>query len=295
MKFFKIIKFILNHPFNSENKGLALLNFFKWQLNCILNPYPIIYPLTENSKILIKKGLTGATGNLYCGLMEFEDMSFLLHFLRPNDLFVDIGANVGAYSILASAEIKANTIAIEPIPSTFSILKQNISLNEMESKTKAFNIGVGSKNQKLFFTKSLDTVNHVDYENRIDTIEIEVKTLDYILLNEPSPTLLKIDVEGFETEVLLGSENTLKDKNLKAVIIELNGSGKKYSFDDIEIHMKFLNHGFKPFKYNPKQKSLIEIETFSIYNTIYIRDIDFVKSRIDTSRNIIVGNTQKSI
>jgi FkbM family methyltransferase len=295
MKFFKIIKFILNHPFNSETKGLALMNFFKWQLNCILNPYPIIYPFTENSKILIKKGLTGATGNLYCGLMEFEDMSFLLHFLRPNDLFVDIGANVGAYSILASAEIKASTIAIEPIPSTFSILRQNISLNEIENKTKAFNIGLGSKSQKLFFTKSLDTVNHVDYENGVDTIKIEVKALDYILLNEPSPTLLKIDVEGFETEVLLGAENTLKDKTLKAIIIELNGSGKKYSFDDIEIHIKLLNHGFKPFRYNPKQKNLIEIETFSINNTIYIRDMDFVKTRIDSSRNIIVGNTKKSI
>lgn len=46
--------------------------------------------------------MTGATGNWYCGLQEYEDMSFVLHALRPGDLFVDVGANIGSYSILAA-------------------------------------------------------------------------------------------------------------------------------------------------------------------------------------------------
>jgi hypothetical protein len=47
------------------------------------------YQCTQNSKLLVWKGLTGATGNIYCGLHEFEDMAFLLHFLRPRDLSAD--------------------------------------------------------------------------------------------------------------------------------------------------------------------------------------------------------------
>jgi FkbM family methyltransferase len=295
MKIFNVLKFIYNHPFNSENKIGGLLAFFKWQINCRLNPYPILYPYTENSKLIIWKGLTGATGNLYCGLMEYDDMAFLLHFLRPIDLFVDIGANVGAYTILASAEIKAKTITIEPIPSTFKNLMDNILINQLQEKVKAFNIGLGGRNGKLQFTKSFDTVNHVATENEPDTIEVDISTLDRLLLTEPSPALLKIDVEGFETEVLNGANKTLTNETLKAIIIELNGSGQRYGYEDIQIHRKLIELGFKPYNYNPKSRQLKEIKTFVTHNTIYLRDIGFVEDRIKTARQIKIGFTQHAV
>jgi FkbM family methyltransferase len=295
IQIFNILKFIYNHPFNSSNKIGGLLRFFKWQINNRLNPYPVLYPYTENSKFIIWKGLTGATGNLYCGLIEYDEMAFLLHFLRPNDLFIDIGANVGAYTILASSEIKAKTIAIEPVPSTFKILLDNILINQMQERVNALNIGLGSKNGKIKFTKSLDVANHVATENETDTIVVDISTLDTILSTEPSPVLLKIDVEGFETEVLDGADKTLADKTLKAIIIELNGSGKKYGYDEIQIHNKLIELGFKTFDYNPKSRQLKEIETFGTHNTIYLRDKEFVEERIKTARQIKIGSTQHTI
>lgn len=292
MELLNVLKFIYNHPFNADSKVGGVLKFLKWQLNCLLNPYPILYPFTENSKFIIWKGLTGATGNIYCGLMEYDDMAFLLHFLKPNDLFIDIGANVGAYTILASAEIKAMTIAIEPVPSTFKNLYDNISINQMQPRVKALNIGLAGKEGKLKFTKSFDTVNHVATENDADTIEVEISTLDSILLAGETPCLLKIDVEGFETEVLNGADKTLALDSLKAIIIELNGSGKRYGFDENEIHEKLIGFGFKPFSYNPKTKQLNEIATFGTHNTIYIRDKAFVEKRISNSGKFIIGNTQ---
>ena len=172
-----ILKYIFNHPFNSDAKFAGLMRFFKWQINAKLNPYPIVYYFTEKTKLLIWKGLKGATGNLYCGLMEFNDMSFLLHLLRKNDNFIDIGANVGVYTILASGEIGANTIAIEPIPTTYKNLKDNILINNMQDRVKSLNIGLGSKKGIVKFTKSLDVLNHVAVENEQDTLEIEVETL----------------------------------------------------------------------------------------------------------------------
>jgi FkbM family methyltransferase len=299
MNILNVLKLIYNHPFNSDNKVGGVLNFFRWQISCRLNPYPILYPYTENSKFIIWKGLTGATGNLYCGLMEYDDMAFLLHFLRPNDLFVDIGANVGAYTILASSEVNAKTIAVEPVPSTFRNLIDNISINQMQERVKALNIGLGSRNGKLHFTESLDTVNHVvtesDTESDTDTIEVNVSTLDSILLTEETPILLKIDVEGFETEVLNGAESTLANNKLKTIIIELNGSGRRYGYDEVKIHEKLIEFGFKPFSYSPKLKQLKERESFGTHNTIYLRDKEFVESRIETSRQIKIGRTQKYI
>jgi FkbM family methyltransferase len=295
IELFRILKFIYKHPFNSQNKSTALINFFKWQLNCFLNPYPIIYNFTENFKLIIAKGLNGATGNLYCGLMEYNEMAFLLHFLRPNDLFIDVGANIGAYTILASSEIKAKTISIEPLESTYLKLLENISINKINKNVKALNIGLGSKIEELYFTKSLDTINHVTFKKDINTAIVKIDTLDYLLKNNDCPSLIKIDVEGFEAEVINGAKKTLSNKLLKAIIIELNGSGLRYGFNDNDIHSILIKHGFKPYGYNSKSRNLKEQETFGTHNTIYVRDVDFVQEKLKSARKIKVGSNKTLI
>ena len=279
------LKLLTNHPLTKDQKIKTLFRFLKWQIASKFNPKPIIFQFTEKCKFIAKKGLTGITGNIYCGLHEFEDMGFLLHFLRESDLFVDIGANVGSYTILAGAHVQARTISIEPVPSTFERLKENIKLNNSESKATILNIALGSKKGSINFTRSLDTVNHVAIEGEEDTIIVEVNSLDNILTNE-SPALMKIDAEGFETEVLNGAENTLALQGLKAIIIELNGSGGRYGYDENLIHQKLLGFGFKPASYNPFTRQIIFIESFGSQNTIYIRDPQFVKERLISSEKV---------
>src|SRR5436853_2142802 len=109
----KLLKIIYNHPFNSDNKINGILRFFKWQINCIINKYPVVAPFTENTRFLAWKGLSSATANMYCGLWDYEGMGFLLHFLRSEDTFFDVGANIGSYALLASGEIGAKTICFE--------------------------------------------------------------------------------------------------------------------------------------------------------------------------------------
>lgn len=289
---FNLLKIIYNHPYNKDNKISGLIRFIKWQISCRLNPYPIVYPYTENSKLILWKGLKGATANIYCGLIEYEDMAFLLHFLRPNDLFIDIGANVGVYTLLASAEIKANTIAIEPIPATFKNLNDNILINQIQERVQALNIGLGSQHGKIKFTKAFDTVNHVATEFETDTIEVDISTLDSVLQREQTPALIKIDVEGFETEVLKGGKRVLSNPSLKAIIIELNGSGDRYGYDEQLIHQNLLSFGFKTYKYNPVTRELISTKSFGIANTIYLRDEHFVFDRVKIGRKVRIGHIE---
>ncbi len=75
----------------------AVIRYIKWQVGSRLVPGDVIYQWINNSKVVARNGETGITGNIYCGLHEFPDMAFLLHVLREEDLFVDIGANVGSY------------------------------------------------------------------------------------------------------------------------------------------------------------------------------------------------------
>lgn len=293
MNLYFIIKNIWQHPFNKNSKLKAIWRFFLWQFFSRIYKYHIVYPLTQNSLILVKKGMTGVTGCIYNGLLEFEDMMFLLHFLRIEDTFVDIGANVGVYSILASSEIGAKVIAIEPIKSTFKILSQNILLNNSQNNVVLLNMGVGEKRQELLFSSSKDTVNHV-LDEKIDITPLEselvqVERLDEILLNK-NPTIIKIDVEGFETNVINGAFQVLSNINLKAIIIELNGTGFRYGFDDKLLHDKIISYGFTPYIYEPFERKLTKIENFGKHNTIYIRNIEFVNQRILSASRIKILN-----
>ncbi|TAE28701.1 MAG: FkbM family methyltransferase [Cytophagales bacterium] len=287
----RLLKFITSHPLNKDNKIGAVMRFAKWQLNTILNGHPIVYKFTENSRLIIVKGMAGATQNLYCGLHEFYDMGFLLHLLRPSDLFVDIGANVGSFTILASAEIGADAISIEPVPSTFQHLKNNISVNNIHDRVESLNLGLGNRTGHIKFTKSHDTMNHVASGDEEGTIDVEINTLDNVLKGR-QPILLKIDVEGFETEVLKGAEKALIQKELKAIIIELNGSGQRYGYDEAKIYDKLLDLGFMSYQYDPFTRKLIEINTSGAHNTIFIRDLNFVSDRLMKARRIVVRDKE---
>ena len=237
--------------------------------------------------------MTGATGNIYAGLHEFEDMSFLLHMLRKDDLFIDIGANIGSYTLLASGAVGAQSIAIEPIPKTFAHLQDNISLNKLYSKVTALNIGLGNENGMLQFTSGLDTINHVatDFGVCHDTIDAEVRTLDDIL-SGVVPIMIKIDVEGFEENVIKGGHKTLSDHLLMAVLLELNGSGNRYNSNENVLHEKMLAYGFESYRYSPFNRKLISLNSNhnTLGNTLYIRNIAAVKERVSQSLCYCIHN-----
>ena len=208
---------------------------------------------------------------------------------RKEDVFIDVGSNVGSYTILASAEIGAKTISIEPVPSTFDFLKNNISLNNISGLVEAHNIALGGRNGSIKFTTTQDTVNHVAINNEKDLIEVQVDTLDRVI-KEINPCLIKIDVEGYETEVLKGADVTLKNPSLMALIVELNGSGRRYGFSDNDIHQKLLNYGFNTYKYDPFSRSLFSVEVSHNQNIIYIRDVDFALQRVRAAKKIKISN-----
>lgn len=288
MNLFSLLRFIWNHPMNQNDKIGAVSRFIKWQLYNLMLPYPIVYPFTEKAKLLMQKGMTGVTLNLYCGLDEYEDMGFLLHFLRHTDVFADVGSNVGSYTMLASAHVGATTICMEPVPYTYSILKQNIALNQIENKATALNVGIGAEKGVLKFTTSLGPMNHVAVDNEKETVEVPMDNLDSILENK-TPCLIKIDVEGYENEVINGATKLLGNRTLKAIIIECKFS-ERYGFDDNLMLKKIEEYGFSRYRYDPIKRQFFEGESGKS-NLLYIRDMEFIKDRIMTADKVNINDT----
>lgn len=295
MSLFKVLRFITAHPLNRDRKLEAIQRFAKWQLGTRLIAGAVVVDWVNGSRFLLRRGETGLSGNLYTGLHEFADMGFLLHALRDGDLFIDVGANVGSYTILACAAIGSRCYAFEPVPNSYARLLENIRLNSAQDRVTCLNVAVGAQAGRVACTTDSDTMNHVIAASEAcqHIVDVEVTTLDSALADE-SPTILKIDVEGYEASVLQGAQRTLSNPSLQAIIIELNGSGRRYGVDEAQIAETLFGHGFQTYAYNLLRRVLSNLERkiFSAGNTLFIRDESVVGARLRSAPRVSVLGTQ---
>jgi FkbM family methyltransferase len=231
-------------------------------------------PFIEGTRLIASPGETGVTGNIYYGLAEYEDMRFTLDLLRPGDGFLDLGANVGVYSILASGVCHARSIAVEPIAQTAERLALNVRLNGLDRLISVHQIGVSFEAGTLSFTTDKDTTNHVKTDG-MGAVDIEVDTVDHLVMGN-CPKLIKLDVEGYEPAVLKGAKHTLADPELLALIVEINGGFSTYGYNLADVLMPLHEAGFFATHYEPRTGKLTPktVKTNSASgNTIFVRDI----------------------
>lgn len=289
MSLASMVRFIWQHPLNARGRFAAIGRVIRWQLGSRLLPGVVALPYVEGTRLFASRGMTGATGNWYCGLHEFAEMAFVLHVLRQDEHFVDVGANVGSYTVLAAGAAGARTTAVEPVPSTFEHLRRNVALNGLDEHVRCRQAGLSDHEGVLRFTNTLDTVNHVLAPGEdLPAVDVPVTTLDALVSNDV-PVLVKIDVEGHERAVLAGGERTLADSRLLAVIMETNGSGARYGVSDDELVAIMSRHGFAPCGYEPFTRQLTAGKPAG-GNTVFVRNGDAVNQKLRTARRYALIN-----
>jgi len=139
-----------------------------------------------------------------------DDERFFRTFLRPGQVVVDVGANIGMHAIVAALQVgsEGRVFACEAHPATAGYLRRNIRLNGLEPVIQVIESAVGeSRGAAVFSDERSDDQNHVMMA-RADGIRVTVETVDSVIPEQPVD-LLKIDVEGFELMVLRGACDTL--------------------------------------------------------------------------------------
>lgn len=286
---YNVLRNILSHPLNRQAPLAAMRRFVLWQIASRCAPGKIAVDWIRETRFFASHGEAGVTGNIYNGLSDFEEMSFLLHFLREDDVFVDIGANAGIYTILASGAVGARSISFEPIPTTYHRLEANIELNKIGDRVSAYNRALGASTGELVFSLDRDCMNRVVAgPTHSDVAKVPVSRLDDTV-RQPV-TMIKLDVEGFEKPVLEGAHHTLARPELKALIVELNGSGAMYGHSDDQVMAQLAGHGFEPFTYSPLKRQLIPQAGAASRppNLIFLRDKALVERRIATGNPIAI-------
>ena len=188
-----------------------------------------------------------------------------LNQINKEEILLDIGANVGMYSIYAAVVRNATVYALEPESQNYSLLNMNIRLNKLDHLIAAYCVGISDKDIfDYIFMGNLTAgdANHAvgeplnwELQNFSDNIAfaqgcITFKIDTLVETNKlPIPDYIKIDVDGFEHKVIKGALETPKNKKIKSVIIELSphlpehmesvqilqNLGFKFSQDQVDI------------------------------------------------------------
>ncbi|MBN8521976.1 MAG: FkbM family methyltransferase [Alphaproteobacteria bacterium] len=175
---------------------------------------------------------------------------------KPNDVFFDIGANIGVYSLYASIHKQARVFAFEPSPFNFSTLCRNVILNNISDYLSPFCVALSNKTviDHLHMSSVQSGAAHTGFQKAVNEFGGALQTVhaqatlgftldDFIrIFKTPVPNHIKIDVDGAEPYVLAGMAKTLENPVLTSILIELpardNNNLPPLLFD-------IISHGFR--------------------------------------------------
>lgn len=231
---------ILQHQKLLWLRSLALLKKYGAYV-CSLNDDHRLVVIYKNLRFIIRKNVyTDVTsGVLLSEIYEpYEYHNWFDKIVKAGDVFVDVGAYIGGYSIRACKR-GVKVIAIEPDKDNFSLLLENLRINGCRN-VHVLNIAAGEKEsiKPLYSSDSPDTYTLT--KGRLTRDLVYVKPLDNVLMNilgDKRIKLLKIDVEGAELRVLRGIHETLKRTDY--IMIEIFPQNRS------EVIWFLEKHGFK--------------------------------------------------
>lgn len=241
--------------------------------------------VTGTSLALLPGASDSLSGFWYHQVPDFEELAFALHLLRADDLFVDVGANQGGWSLVAAGR-GARVISFEPVPLTRSRLLANIAANPapVRQRIRVIPLGLSEQAGEVSFTADLDAGNHRvrnQAEPAGNRITVKLARADDILGAE-NPVLIKIDVEGEELGVLQGGCGILAKPSLSAVVME---TFRPHNFTQpalVAAEAILREHDFVPVAYDPWKRELMPLLQPSDggQNTIYVRDPSGLVARL---------------
>lgn len=218
-------------------------------------------------------------GELYCkaghGRLLWRALSFFeeepetvnwLDKLGPDDVYWDIGANVGLYAVYAAKFRRCQTIAFEPESQNYALLVENIVLNDVSERCLPACVAVADRSamNKLrvrYITKggaynafqsatqptgiapdSLAAAQNYERHQGFDQLVYGCSVDELVSVHGlPAPTHMKIDVDGIEPMIVAGALETIKSGRLRSLLIELNTK----SAADMAVPALLAQHGFR--------------------------------------------------
>ena len=217
---------LIRHPFPGANR-------LRRRLADLLMPAPqgpvVVQTIMGCSLLvdpLVNKGLEREV--YYHGAYEVGTMYVLSNVLRPGDTFLDVGANIGLVTLVASQLVgrQGRVYAFEPVAGTIAILERNIALNDARNVCiKASALGAVDETRPVYEHLKVNrgAASFVPIGDASSSAIVPVTTLDTFVHSaglEGPIRAIKIDVEGWESQVLAGGRQLLADSAAPVLVVE---------------------------------------------------------------------------
>jgi FkbM family methyltransferase len=215
-------------------------------------------------------------GLYLCGFIKHEPeirlTKFFIKTISNKDVFFDIGAHHGFYSMLANKLKAKNIHSFEPTSVHFRVLYKNTKKNKDTIQNKlAIHDQIGTsyiqESIKGISTMNKNFLKHAQTITQLDFLKTKIQTItldEYCKQNKVSPTIIKLDIEGHELKALTGGMKTIK-KNHPIIAVEIGSSQQVKNDNYIKLSRILTDLGYVSFRINASG-DLVKID--NIENTI---------------------------
>jgi FkbM family methyltransferase len=200
---------------------------------------------------------------------EWNELRFLQTKLKKDETFIDVGANIGLWTLVAASTVGPNghVFSYEPNPATFKKLIANIQGNSLQDRITPIQMAVTQSSGSVLFScpneHNLSAICGKSPNARTDVIEVDTVALDSLVGKVPIAGM-KLDTEGFELDCLKGASRIIQD-NSPWLIVEFNTTLLQSSVLaewNVYHHLRAL--GYQAFRYDGPNSAIRLEESFSI-------------------------------
>ncbi len=204
---------------------------------------------------------------IYCDDFEHGERQFLDAFLAPGDMFVDVGANLGLYSVIAAKLVgnSGRVYAFEPCQASFARLQENVALNGF-TNVECFRLALSDTIAPLAMTISRDgfdawnsaghpTAGNSFGEEMVTSITWDEFAGEHDLIGKVA--MMKIDVEGWESRVLRGGTYCLTRDDAPVVQVEFtDAAALSTGTSCTDLYRTLETFGYQMFRYDARERRL---------------------------------------
>lgn len=285
-----MLRFIVEHPVNRRHRAQAIGRWAGWQAWRRVVRRPMTVMFWKGLRARVYPDWPYSWTALYVRLTEYDEMMFTLRYLRPGDAFVDVGANIGFYSLLASSvNGRAPVVAFEPHPLGAERLRENAAINGFDN-VRVVQAAAGEAAGSAALTADLADQNRIQTQPALGgaSVAVSVVTLDATLadaaIDPAAVAVVKVDTEGFELNVLAGASGLLDAQPGPVWIVELAGFGERYGSDDSAVLKLFHDRGYSVHSYDAATKRMVAFNPPAQGgNAIFARRPDEVAARLGSA------------
>jgi FkbM family methyltransferase len=270
----------LGHQSSLSNRAMALARIAHRQAHKRITGTSL-FVTWEGFSLEVQPDSHYAALAYYYGWPDYWELSFLDRFLRPGDVVVDVGANVGIYAMFMAKRVGSGgrVVACEPDATNLARLRANLDRNGL-AQVRVLDTGIGDYVGVASFQKGRDTVGQVLRDSGgSGAVQIPMTTLDAALAGLADPTFVKVDVEGFEAEVAAGAAELAKRGAPLVWQVELWGIGNPPERQRLATLLEERSYAF--YAYDPQTRALVPKDHRECrHNLFAIRDVRAVQDRL---------------